>query len=461
MFPLLGMEFHLGVQELSLLTGVTVITLGFSNLFIVPMSNIFGRRIVSIIFGVLIVLTSIWEALATTHKSLLAARACNGIATATSESIMVQVIADMFFLHERGLWMGVYFTCYFLGAFLGPVMSGNIAARHGWRSFFWLSTALSAFVTLLLVFAFPETKYHRDAHALAARAAAKDDTTEKRPSSSRVAERAGRNSDTDSDLSQNQVGRGSPSKKQFGAYQKADSRWKQFVVRDTITPVRVFFNPIIFWAGLMLAGPADILLLFNLTESQLLSAPPYMWNPGQVGYANFSFVVGGLIGVATAGPFSDWVAKWSTKRNNGVREAEMRLPALIPYVIVTIISHVVGGLGYQRLWSWQTILVLGYGCSGLSVTSVPTIAIAYAIDCYKPISGEIMVVATVFKNVLGFAMSYWVFGLAAQQGFLTVAMVQFAATMAPIVCTIPLYFFGKNIRRWTKDSSLHRMEELI
>jgi len=32
---------------------------------------------------------------------------------------------------------------------------------HGWRSFFWLSTGLSAFVLILIVFLFPETKYHR------------------------------------------------------------------------------------------------------------------------------------------------------------------------------------------------------------------------------------------------------------------------------------------------------------
>lgn len=38
-----------------------------------------------------------------------------------------------------------------------------------------------------------------------------------------------------------------------------------------------------------------------------------------------------------------------TKRNNGVREAEMRLPAPIPYFITTIIGIVVGGLAYERL----------------------------------------------------------------------------------------------------------------
>jgi len=39
-------------------------------------------------------------------------------------------------------------------------MSRNISAKHGWRSF-WLTVALAKFVTLLLVFAFPDTKWHR------------------------------------------------------------------------------------------------------------------------------------------------------------------------------------------------------------------------------------------------------------------------------------------------------------
>jgi MFS family permease len=95
MFPLLGAQFHLDQQQLSLLTGVNVITLGFANILIVPLSNIFGRRPISIVFGVLVILTNIWQALATSHKSFLAARACNGLVAATSETIMVQVIADM------------------------------------------------------------------------------------------------------------------------------------------------------------------------------------------------------------------------------------------------------------------------------------------------------------------------------------------------------------------------------
>lgn len=108
MFPLLGAEFKLNDTEISLITGACVIALGYANFIIVPCSNIFGRRFTCIIFSLLTIGTSIWEAEATSYSSLIGARVLNGVATATNESIMVQVVADMFFLHERGQWTGLY-----------------------------------------------------------------------------------------------------------------------------------------------------------------------------------------------------------------------------------------------------------------------------------------------------------------------------------------------------------------
>lgn len=108
MFPFFAAEFHLNDTQLSLLTGACVLALGYSNFVIVPCSNIFGRRLTSLVFCLLGVATCIWQALAKSHSSLLAARAVNGIATATSETLLVQVVTDMLFLHERGFWTGVY-----------------------------------------------------------------------------------------------------------------------------------------------------------------------------------------------------------------------------------------------------------------------------------------------------------------------------------------------------------------
>lgn len=108
MFGLLAEEFHLTQTQLNLLSGSCILAQGFANILIVPYSNIFGRRQASLTFAVLIILTEVWEALATSYKSLLAARVLNGLTTAISETVMVQVINDLFFLHERGTWMGIY-----------------------------------------------------------------------------------------------------------------------------------------------------------------------------------------------------------------------------------------------------------------------------------------------------------------------------------------------------------------
>jgi MFS family permease len=357
-------------------------------------------------------------------------------------------------------------TGFFMGAFLGPVMSGSMAAHYGWKSFFWLETGLSGLSVILLALTFPETKYHRNSGIdsslsssldRAASSSAEEGDAEK--SAVGVSERESRHNQIPPP-----IGQGRPSRRQYMPYQTPDSRWKMFLVRDTWTPVKAFFNPIILWAGLMLAGPADLVLFFNMTESVVLAAPPYLLNPQQVGYTNFAFVIGALIGLATAGPFSDWVAARATKKNGGVREAEMRLLALWPYMAITIFSLVLGGLAYQRQWAWPHIIIWGYALGGLSVTTVPTICIAYAIDCYKPISGEIMVVATVCKNFIGFSYSYWIFDLAhtSEYGWLTPAMVIFACTVGPALFAVPLYYgLGKRIRTWTRESDVHRMEENV
>jgi hypothetical protein len=350
-------------------------------------------------------------------------------------------------------------------------MSGNIAGHHGWQSFFWLETALSGFSIIMLALTFPETKYHRNA---AQNTAATPHTihsdnsgamsSEEGQLEKQMTHNAVRDSENSSLDAPSPPITGRPSRANFMPFRKPDARWKQFVIRDTWTPVKCFFNPIILWAGLMLAGPADLVLFFNMTESPVLAAPPYLFTPQQVGYTNFAFVVGALIGLATAGPYSDWVAARATRKNGGVREAEMRLPALWFYMVITILSLIVGGVAYQRQWAWGHIIVWGYGFAGLSVTTVPTICIAYTIDCYKPISGEIMVVATVCKNFIGFTYSYWVFDLAkeSKQGWITPAMVIFACTVGPAVFALPLYYgLGKRIRRWTAGSDVHRMEEVI
>jgi len=52
--------------------------------------------------------TDIWMAAAKSYGSFLAARLVNGFGTGANETMLPLVIADMFFLHERGKFIGIY-----------------------------------------------------------------------------------------------------------------------------------------------------------------------------------------------------------------------------------------------------------------------------------------------------------------------------------------------------------------
>ena len=64
----------------------------------------------------------------------------------------------------------------------------------------------------------------------------------------------------------------------------------------------------------MVAALANLLLFWNLTESSFLGAAPYSFLTSAVGYANFSFIVGGLVSLITAGLFCDWISNHATRR---------------------------------------------------------------------------------------------------------------------------------------------------
>jgi len=57
---------------------------------------------------------------------------------AASEGLAAAISADLFFLHERGLWTGIYLISLMGGVSLGGVMSGFIITNLGWRWHFWV-----------------------------------------------------------------------------------------------------------------------------------------------------------------------------------------------------------------------------------------------------------------------------------------------------------------------------------
>lgn len=148
------------------------------------------------------------------------------------------------------------------------------------------------------------------------------------------------------------LGRGKPSKAQWRLAQPYEGNF----LMELWLPWKLFLFPIVEFSSFVVSWTASSFLTLNLTQSQAFAAPPYNFTSTKIGFFNFAILIGALIGLFTAGPLSDAIAARLTKRNRGIREPEMRLVAMIPYVILMVIGNVVVAVGYQKTWDWKVCL---------------------------------------------------------------------------------------------------------
>ncbi|KAH8819316.1 serine/threonine kinase 16 [Xylogone sp. PMI_703] len=478
MTPIFVQYFQTSVSRVGLLTGACVLSLGYANFIIIPCTRLFGRRPVALACALIVIGSSIWCAVATSYDSLIGGRVLVGIGCATSESLMPVVIADMLFLHERGTWMGIYFWVYFMGAWVGPIVSGTVADRMGWRWFFWLAAILQGVcgtsqalffvltemqaVTIAMVIFFPETKYEQETIMSAElsdeeRSGIQGKEAGSPPQPKEKISHKEETTDTNGVQHLAVLGKGYPSKmQQFGINYKVDRAQIRFLPRDIVTPIQIAAYPVVFFASCCVGFGANSLLVLNLLESPAFSSPVYHFSPASVGYVNFALMGGGMVGLATAGPLSDWISMKLTRANGGIREPEMRLLTFIPFLILTFVGMLIAGLGWDHNYAWPVIVVIGFGFSGIIVMAIPTIGLTYAVDSYKPVAGQIMVVATVVKNTFGFGMTYFVNDMAVEHGYIAPVMLLMGLTVGiPIVFGTILWFWGKSLRRLTRKSKVH------
>jgi hypothetical protein len=203
---------------------------------------------------------------------------------------------------------------------------------------------------LMVIFMFPETKWHRlhpneiIKNAADVKVNSKDPpTAAKKEKVSEVdndpAEKLGgtvtqTRSSTMPDLSHQAtaerdpyLGKGTPSRAQWGIYTPHPNPLRTILL-DLWIPWKLFAFPIVEFSAFVVSWSCSSFLTLNLTQSQNFAAPPYNYNSQSIGFFNFAILIGALFGLATAGPFSDWVSARATRKNRGIREPEMRLPAM-------------------------------------------------------------------------------------------------------------------------------------
>lgn len=226
-----------------------------------------------------------------------------------------------------------------------------------WRHFWWLNVGLLGFVLVLLVFLFPETRWHRTRLkdlAVGNKATEKEATTVTANSTDTTSAKPSTEPEIDNEHTDRDpyLRKGKPSWRQFRPFWMVEHPVKSLLL-DFWIPWKLHLFPIVHLAAFIVSWSASVFLVVNVTQSQLFAAPPYNFNSQTVGIFNLAVLVGICIGLVTNGYLSDWLSMCATKKNRGIREPEMRLPAMIPYVIIMIIGNFVVAFGYEYKWDWK------------------------------------------------------------------------------------------------------------
>lgn len=231
----------------------------------------------------------------------------NGIGAGPAETIMPAVIADIFFLHDRGKWNTLYWVVYMGSLMVAPIINGAMVETVGWRNFWWFNTALLGLSFVMVVFMFPETKFHRT-HVVESAPEEKSPTpssTEKvnTEHNDTVHVHVGSDSEkidhvptansalpsTEEGLTHEEtaardpyLGKGAPNKSQWMIYQPNAHPLKSILL-DLWIPWKLFAFPIVEFASFVVSWSCSSFLTLNLTQSQAFAAPPYNFKPLSIG----------------------------------------------------------------------------------------------------------------------------------------------------------------------------------
>lgn len=309
---------------------------GVGNLFWVPVMLKYGRRPVYIASFVIYFFMIIGSGASKSYGAEIVTRLFLGFAGGAGECLAPLTITDIFFLHERGLYMAMYNAALSAGVAFGSVISGLIVIAHGWRTIYWVGSALVGATLLFVIFSFPETAYERYRNPLVIA----------------PGQTKGAKSDnaTPSDAPEVEI----PAKRTYmqeikpwnGRTYTDEPLWKMM-----IRPLGLIILPPVFWATIVMSVTIGFLVAISSNIGSAFNTA-YGFEPWQIGLCFIGNMIGCAFGIVLGGPFSDWVADYYTKRNDGIREPEMRLPAIALTIIASPLSLVLYGVGIQNKMHW-------------------------------------------------------------------------------------------------------------
>ena len=148
--PVIASQFNLSATQI---TWIPMSYLMASAMFVLTfgkLADIVGRKKI-FFFGLLILsLSSIFAALATTGSMLLLGRAFQGFGAAMLYATQTAMVSSVYPAKERGKAIGITLAAVYLGLALGPTLGGIVMQHLGWRFNFVLHIPLIIIIMILI-----------------------------------------------------------------------------------------------------------------------------------------------------------------------------------------------------------------------------------------------------------------------------------------------------------------------
>jgi MFS family permease len=104
---------------------------------LVPFALKFGRRPIYVLSTAVQCGISIWSPRIHTVADLMLVDILSCIFGALAEVLVQMTVADVFFVHERGLTNTLYLWAVSVGLSLAPLAGGFVTLSQGWRWVWW------------------------------------------------------------------------------------------------------------------------------------------------------------------------------------------------------------------------------------------------------------------------------------------------------------------------------------
>ncbi len=155
--PHLPEYFGTTAERVKLTIALNALTYGLGTLFYGPLSERFGRR--PILLGAMVgfTLCTLFCSIATSIDQLIVARVLLGLAAAAEGVLVYSILSDTFKGSEQVRAFSVWHAACATVPIFAPILGAFVYLNFGWRTNFYLLTAITAVVTFLLWRFLPET----------------------------------------------------------------------------------------------------------------------------------------------------------------------------------------------------------------------------------------------------------------------------------------------------------------